>query len=294
MSDDPLTECTGLRSAGATGLPPRRRPLQGLGLLQHRLRHEEAPRPDGERRSDSSSVRRRLVHRLDVVEDEDSRLEVVVVRRPRRRPSSSEQLGQLVGYCPSSSFAAGLTLGGRAPMQASRRRGRDGPTASARASGPSRPSPGRATGAAGRAAQVGADRPRRMPGDPGQAEERAPATAPARVMRGSTCCWRSAAVDVVLARVAHVLADARERRAPACRSGDASPFGRAEHVAVVERVARHDAALQRHVDAAQRVDELREVVEVDLDQVVDLQAVAEVPLDRLDRQRRRRRTRRRR
>ena len=41
MTDDPLTELRGLRGPGAARLPPGRRALQGLGLLQHRLRQEE-------------------------------------------------------------------------------------------------------------------------------------------------------------------------------------------------------------------------------------------------------------
>ena len=90
-------------------------------------------------------------------------------------------------------------------------------------------------------------------------------------------------LDVGLVRGALVLADAREleRLLPTQVMGaSVEP----EHVAVLEHVARHHAALQRHVDSAQRVDELREVVEAHLHHVVDLHAVAEEALDRLRRQ----------
>src|SRR3954453_23494900 len=48
---------------------------------------------------------------------------------------------------------------------------------------------------------------------------------------------------------------------------------------------RADALLERHVDAAERVDQLGEVGEADLDHVVDVEVGTEEPLDGLDRQR---------
>ncbi len=50
MSDDPVSACTGVRGAGRAGLPPGRRPLQGLGLLHHRLRAQGRRQGVGGRR----------------------------------------------------------------------------------------------------------------------------------------------------------------------------------------------------------------------------------------------------
>ena len=42
ITDDPVTALRDLRGPGAARLPPDRRPLQGLRLLQHGLRHRQA------------------------------------------------------------------------------------------------------------------------------------------------------------------------------------------------------------------------------------------------------------
>ena len=57
-----------------------------------------------------------------------------------------------------------------------------------------------------------------------------------------------------------------------------------EAVAGLEHVVRHHAALERDVDPAQRVDQVREVLEAHLDDVVDAHAAAEEVLDRPHRQ----------
>ena len=70
-------------------------------------------------------------------------------------------------------------------------------------------------------------------------------------------------------------------RAPACRRcASCPPSGAACSRRCEAAVDARDDAAARVVDAAHRVDELGEVVEVDLDQVVDVDA--EVLLDRLD------------
>src|SRR4051794_7221153 len=132
----------------------------------------------------------------------------------------------------------------------------------------------------GGAAHVRADRLRRLPGDERQAEERERVEQPA-LDGGEDLLLAASAREVVLARVALVLARAREGEgllaAEVVRAALQPQGVAAVLVAAVD--ARDDAAA-RVLDAAERVDEGREVLEVHLDQVVDLDP--EVVLDGLD------------
>ena len=55
MSEDPVTALQQVRRAGGARVPPRRRPLQGLGLLHHRLREVGGrAKPSGDGKSADS------------------------------------------------------------------------------------------------------------------------------------------------------------------------------------------------------------------------------------------------
>ena len=98
-------------------------------------------------------------------------------------------------------------------------------------------------------------------------------------------CWRRARVRSFSLRRAVVLARAREASASLPSRWFLPPWSAQRVAAVaVAAVDAADHAAAGVVDAAERVDEVGEVLEVDLDEVVDLDA--EVLLDRADRQRR--------
>ena len=75
MTDDPVAQLPDVRRARPAGLPPGGRALQGQGLLQHRLRHQEA-------RAGDQGVRRRLGRRVE---------QRVASRRRRRSPRASRR-----------------------------------------------------------------------------------------------------------------------------------------------------------------------------------------------------------
>ena len=100
MSDDPVTpaRCAG---AGRARVPPDRGPLQGLGLLQHRLRHPQALTRDEGRRRGQGQVRqgRRFLELVlgQLVLGQSSSDAAPSARRQsasdRRRPTASRSRG---------------------------------------------------------------------------------------------------------------------------------------------------------------------------------------------------------
>ena len=136
----------------------------------------------------------------------------------------------------------------------------------------------------GRAGHVGADRLRRGPGDPGQADEGLD-RGDLVLDRAEDLLLAARAGEVVLLRVALVLAGAGERERLLAVDLLLAALQAQRVAAVLEAaVDLGDDAAAAVGDAAERVDQLREVLEVDLDEVVDLDA--EVLLDGADRQRR--------
>ena len=91
ITDDPVTSCETCGAPVAAGVPPDRGALQGLGLLQHGLRHVQAQARDGRLRQ----VRRRQARR-----------EEQGTRTPRRVPSSGSSDSS--SSSGSSSTRAGL------------------------------------------------------------------------------------------------------------------------------------------------------------------------------------------
>ena len=271
----PADDLRGLRGAGPARLPPGRGALQGQGLLQHRLRHE-APQP---RAGEVGQGRRRQ----DAAADRTRRL--VVARRVRRRQPT--KASDKPAAKKDSGAGSGGPRGGAPPR---RRPGRTPPSGSVtcrwgaarawarRRSSPRRPRRPAASGPLmsdftvfGAAhAMIGAGAGSRRGEDPRahRAEDlllapraRSPSLAVAEVLARAGEGERLVAVDVRLARRQAQRVAAVAEAAVDARDDAAAPVG----------------------DAAHRVDELGEALEVDLDDVVDLDA--EVLLDGLDRQR---------
>ena len=221
MTDDPVSRLRDLRGAGPARVPPRRRALQGQGLLQHRLRHEARNR-ELERSGKDGADKSSLVGL------------VVGVVRPRRRPRAARRRARA---------RARATRRRRAPRRRPRRRRRTSArryrrkrwtSACFSASETSRPappsgrrldaarlehlgrrraarSPGRARSRAARAAHVRLDRLRRVPGDPRQAEERRRARTARHFIAARIFCWRRARVRSFSRGLQRVLARAGER-----------------------------------------------------------------------------------
>src|SRR5215218_8090526 len=135
-----------------------------------------------------------------------------------------------------------------------------------------------------RALHVGLERAGRPPADPGQPEE-GPRRADPVAHGAQHLLLTCGAGTVVLAGRARVLAHARVAERPGSVQLDlTSPEG--EPLPEVVEGRRADPGLVVDSYPAQGVDQLGEVLEVDLDQVVDLEPVAQEGLDGLDRERR--------
>ncbi len=134
------------------------------------------------------------------------------------------------------------------------------------------------------ALHVGLEGARRPPAHERQPEERARRNH-AVLDRRQHLLLALGALDVGLVRRARVLPDPREaERLLAVEVLLALPEAKALPEVVERR--RADPVLHLHVDAPEGVDQLGEVLEVHLDQVVDLDAVAHEALDGPDHQRR--------
>ena len=125
MTDDPLTTDPETGVPGRARLPPRRRPLQGQGLLQHRLRHaraatasSSAPPSDG---ADKTTPRR--------PRSAEGR------RRPTRRTSDAKPKADAK---PSPRRSAALARRKRATWRCARRRRRPSARLRRRAASPRR------------------------------------------------------------------------------------------------------------------------------------------------------------
>src|SRR5215207_9333868 len=241
-----------VRGAGRARLPPDRGALQGLGLLQHRLRHVEAQaRARRVREGRGGQAGRQGQGEAGLVEVFDG---VLVLVLELRRLAAEEAL-DLVLLRRVVDGQAGAAVGQR------RRAGRLEHALFARAAGQRRAGDAEQR----RPGHVGAQRARRCPRDPREPDERLERR-DLVLHRRDQLLLALRAREVVLARVAEVLARARERQRlvavdlglAALQSQRGAPVAAA---AVDLRV--HAAALVG--DAAERVDELREVLEADLD-----------------------------
>ena len=87
ITDDPVTQLRDLRGAGPAGLPPDRGALQGLGLLQHRLRHRQAQARAGQGGQGRRPTSTTPSSGEEVGDRRRSRLDSTDRRRPPRRRS---------------------------------------------------------------------------------------------------------------------------------------------------------------------------------------------------------------
>ena len=197
--------------------------------------------------------------------------------RPRSSEAGAGTPSAELALQPSRNCATAL----RAP------RGRCRRACRARASRACRRAPARRRRASERrAAHVGAERLRRRARRSTAARTKPAGDSDRGSHRADDPLLAARAGQVVLVRVAGVLARAREReRLLAVEVRLLAGADAHRHAAVrVAAVDLGDDAAARVVDAAHRVDEVGEVVEAHLDDVVDVDA--EVLLDRLDRERR--------
>ena len=272
MTDDPLTSCSTCEAPVQRVFHPGGGALQGLGLLQHRLRQEEVggqlgdrgraalrPRTRTRRRPPRRPSRRRRTParaRPAPPRARTSSPRAACGRRPAWTPSVTKRLVPLLQQVASSTSVS-LEL----------------PVAMSANSAISWKPPMSVLSVLG-AVQLTQGSRKNVLGDL--------IWSPIAL---STSCWRAARSRSSSAGAHEFL---RTRAKPSARrpSSSFSPFWKRRPLPEVVERRRADARLRLDRDPAERVDELREVLEVDLDEVVDLEPVAEERLDGLDRQRR--------
>ena len=249
----PADRVLDLRARPSSASSTRGGALQGLGLLHHRLRQEE-----GAARTLVVGGRLRRQVRLELEERVEGLLPSKDSKTTRPHSSSSSPTSAVLQLSTASALARPRTRTGsrrhaaaglehlglaRVPVAMSANRAISaGPFRSVlNAWGACQPTSGRRTNELGGLA--------------------------ARPSRQHLLLARGA-VEVVLGRGARVLAHPRaaERLRP---SSSFSPLRRRNPSRSCRTAARRSASCC-HRDAAERVDQLREVLEVDLDQVVDL------------------------
>src|SRR5215218_4307507 len=257
-----------MRRAGRTGFPPGRSALQGLRLLHDRLRQEEGLRLGLDLEAGIRGLRGRQGF-----------------EGPQRgQDVEGLLLLEAVFRLAVLQLLDGVATGARGHHQAA-----SGPAGQARRLQHHRlacPAGGqiREHGQEAGAVHVAPDRLGRPPAHERQPEEGrgrdqlvADAVEYLLLARG--------AIEVILVWGAGVLAHAgvAERLRPV---QVLLALGKAEALPEVVKRRRADLRLVVHGYASEGVDQLREVLEVDLDDVVDLQIVAHEALDRLDHERR--------
>ena len=206
MIDDPLTELLDLRRAGPARLPPGGGALQGLGLLQHRLRQEEGGRPPTDSKPSESKS------------SESSDSKKSETRSPpaaRPRPRTSRRSGACRRPRRACRARPGCRLRGRSRCRSSTSVSSELPVAMS-ANRPIRPGPFMSVLSALGACQLTQGRRKNVLGRLGLGADRPQHLLLAR-----------GAVAVVLRR-ARTGSCARARsRAPACRRGRSRPCGSA-------------------------------------------------------------------